>query len=196
MFRHGVREIAGPGVGRQIRRQGDTRGRQAAVVHRCAAGRPHGGNLLAPVRDLHDLDRDRALGAGAHARGSLAHGEPAVTHVALSDYAAFGVVLRHAVRTVPGAVLAADARIGAVTYQAGQRILRVRIDRTTGQAGGLEAVVAPHRQVRLRGVRVPAALNLADATPVDRRGVAVLLVAGDDAALAADALPHVEVEAI
>ena len=45
-------------------------------------------------------------------------------------------------------------------------------------------------------VRIPAAFDLADAAPVDRRRVAVLLVAGDDAALAADAAAHVEVKPV
>ena len=44
--------------------------------------------------------------------------------------------------------------------------------------------------------REEAAFDLADAAPVDRRGVAVLLVAGNHAALAADAAAHVDVEAV
>ena len=73
----------------------------------------------APLGDVDDLDRDRALRAGADARRRLAELEPAVAHVALADDAALGVVLRHAVRAVPRAVLAADAGVGAVAHDAG-----------------------------------------------------------------------------
>jgi hypothetical protein len=45
-------------------------------------------------------------------------------------------------------------------------------------------------------LRVPAALDLPDAPPIDRGRVAVLLVARDDAAFAADAFAHVEMEAV
>ena len=44
--------------------------------------------------------------------------------------------------------------------------------------------------------RIPAAFNFTHAPPVDGRGISVLLIAGDDAAFAADALRHVEVEAV
>src|SRR6185503_9994472 len=70
------------------------------------------------------------------------------------------------------------------------------IHRAAREARGLCAVVAAHREKGPRGIREPAAFDLADAAPVDRSGIAVLFVAGDDAALAADALPHVEVEAV
>ncbi len=92
--------------------------------------------------------------------------------------------------------LAADAGVGAVAHDARDRILRVGVHRAALQAGRLEAVVAAHRQVVLRDRRKEAALDVADAPPVDFGGVAVLLVAGHDAALAADALPHVEVESV
>src|SRR5688572_6587113 len=119
-----------------------------------------------------------------------------MAHVALTDDAALGVVLRHAVRTVPGAVLATDTGVGAVLDDAGERILRIGVDRAALEARRLEAVIAPHRQERAGRGREEPAFELADTPPVDRRGIAVLLVAGDDAALAADALPHVEVEAV
>jgi hypothetical protein len=45
-------------------------------------------------------------------------------------------------------------------------------------------------------LRVEASLELADAPPVDGGGVGVLLVARDDAALAADALAHVEMKPV
>jgi hypothetical protein len=45
-------------------------------------------------------------------------------------------------------------------------------------------------------LRVPAAFDFADAPPIDCSGVAVLLVARDDAALAADALAHVEMKPV
>jgi hypothetical protein len=73
---------------------------------------------------------------------------------------------------------------------------RVGFDGATDEAGRLDAVVAAHREVMPLGVRIVAAFDFADATPVEVRGVAVLFIAGDDAALAADALRHIEVEAV
>ena len=91
-------------------------------------------------------------GADTHA-GACPSVEPAVAHVALADHAALGVVLRHAVRAVPRAVLAADAGVGAVQHDAGGRVLRVGVDRTAAQARRLDAVVAAHREVRALRVR-------------------------------------------
>jgi hypothetical protein len=45
-------------------------------------------------------------------------------------------------------------------------------------------------------VRIPAALDLANPSPVDLRGIPVLLVASHHAALAADALRHIEMKAV
>src|SRR5437879_2824907 len=45
-------------------------------------------------------------------------------------------------------------------------------------------------------IRVMPALHLADPPPVERRRIAVLLVTGHHAALAADALRHIEVKTI
>jgi hypothetical protein len=45
-------------------------------------------------------------------------------------------------------------------------------------------------------IRIPAAFDLSDPPPVDFGWVSVLLVAGHHAALATDALRHVEVKAI
>jgi hypothetical protein len=50
--------------------------------------------------------------------------------------------------------------------------------------------------VRALGARIPTTFDFADASPIDGRGVSVLFVAGDDAALAADAFAHVDVKAI
>ena len=126
--------------------------------------------------------------------GAAPVSKAAVAHVALAHHAALGVVLRHAVGAVPGAVLAADAGVGAVADDAGRRVFGVGVHRAAREAGGLQAVVAAHRQVGARGLRKEAAFDLADPPPVDRRRVAVLLVARHHAALAADALAHVEVE--
>jgi hypothetical protein len=45
-------------------------------------------------------------------------------------------------------------------------------------------------------VRIPAAFNLANTPPIDLGGISVLLVASDDATLAADALRHIKVKAV
>jgi hypothetical protein len=46
------------------------------------------------------------------------------------------------------------------------------------------------------GIGIVAAFDFADAPPVEFRGIAILLIAGDNAAFAADALRHVEVETV
>ena len=92
-------------VRRQMRRHRHARRRQAAVERR-AAPRP-GAAIADAARQSAMLTisiGDRAFGARAHAGRRLPMLEPAVAHVALADDAALGVVLRHAVRTVPGAV--------------------------------------------------------------------------------------------
>ena len=45
-------------------------------------------------------------------------------------------------------------------------------------------------------IRVPATFNFADAPPIDVRGIAVLLIASNDATLATDTLRHVKVKAV
>jgi hypothetical protein len=119
-----------------------------------------------------------------------------MAEIALTDDAAFGIVLRHAVGAVPGAVLAADACIGIVDDDACARVFRIGLDGTADHAGRLQAVIAAHRKVMPLGVGVVAAFHFADTPPVDGGGIAVLLVASDNTALAPDALFHVEVEPI
>ncbi len=119
-----------------------------------------------------------------------------MAHVAFADDAAFGVELRHGVGAVPHAVLAADAGVGGVEHDAGDGVFRVGVDRAALEAVGVEAVVAAHGEIVALRVGIGAAFDLADAAPDDVGGVAVLLVAGDLAGAAADALGHVEVEAI
>src|SRR5262249_17445497 len=70
------------------------------------------------------------------------------------------------------------------------------IDRTSSQAGRVETVMTANGQVRSLGPRVPSTLDFRNTPPVDRGRISILFVAGDDAALAADALPHVDVEAV
>ena len=102
----------------------------------------------------------------------------------------------HAVRTIPRAVLATDARVGAVVHDAGAGVLAVGVDRTAAHTRRVDALIAAHREIGPLRHGIEAAFDLADAAPVDGRGVAVLLVARDDAALAADAAAHVEVEPV
>jgi len=119
-----------------------------------------------------------------------------VAHVAFPDHSALGVVLRDAVRAVPRAVLAPDAGIGAMPHDAGNGILRIGVNGTSMQTRRFEAVIASHREKRTRRHREPAAFDLLNPPPVDRGRVAVLLVTGDDTALAPDALAHVDVKAV
>jgi len=57
-------------------------------------------------------------------------------------------------------------------------------------------VVAAHGEVMALYIRIVAALQFTHAPPVNRGWISVLLVARHHAALAADALGHVKVEAI
>ncbi len=56
-------------------------------------------------------------------------------------------------------------------------------------------MVTAHGEVPALGEGEDAAFDFADAAPVDFGGVAVLFIAGDDAALATDAFFYVKVEA-
>src|SRR6185436_14550954 len=113
-----------------------------------------------------------------------------------ADDAALRVVLRDTVRAIPRAVLTADTGVGTVRHDAGDRIFRVGVDRAAGETRRLEAVIASHRQIRAGCIGKEPTFDFADAAPVDRRGVAVLLVACDHAALAPDAFAHVDVKAV
>ena len=152
--------------------------------------------VLPPGVDIENFDRNGFLGASADAGRSHASIQPAMAHVALAHHAALGIVLRHAVRAVPDAVLAADADLRVMIHDPGQRIFGISFHGTADQAGRLEAVIAAHRQVPALGFGINSAFDLADTAPVELRRVAVLLIAGHDAAFAADALGHVEVEAV
>ncbi len=57
-------------------------------------------------------------------------------------------------------------------------------------------MVAADREIEALRERVRAAFDFADAAPVNVRGIVVLLIAGHFATMAADALRHVEVEAV
>ena len=160
------------------------------------AGRVAGGMIAAPLELIDDLDFDGGLGAGVDAGRLKAVREAAVAHVAFADDAALWVELRDRVGAVPDAVLAADAGVGGVKDDSGDGVFGIGIDRAALDAVGAEAMVAAHREIEALGVRVGAAFDLADAPPADVGGRVVLLVAGDLAGAAADALGHVEVEAV
>jgi|SRR6185437_3866894 len=57
-------------------------------------------------------------------------------------------------------------------------------------------MVAAHRNVKALRIWIETALNLADAAPIDVGRVSILLVAGHHAALATDALRHIEVKTV
>ena len=191
-----LQQIDGTRVRRQHLRQRDPCRRDALIGDREAALGHLCGDRGFPVGDVDDFDLNRTGWTGRHTRRRLSLSQPAVAQIALADDAALGVVLRHAVRTVPGAVLTADAGIGAMQHDPGGRVLLECVHRAAAHAGRFHAMVAAHRQVRSVCVREPAAFDLPDPAPVDRRRVAVLLVAGDHTALAADALAHVEVKTV
>src|ERR1035438_3893629 len=110
--------------------------------------------------------------------------------------AALGVVLRHTIRAIPGAILTADADIRAMAHDSGGAIFGVRIDRASRHACRFHAVVASHREIVANRLRIDAAFDFADAAPENIRRVSILLVAGNHAAFAPDALGHIEMKAI
>jgi hypothetical protein len=57
-------------------------------------------------------------------------------------------------------------------------------------------MIAAHREIVAKRIRVGSAFDFPHAAPENIRGVPILLVAGHHATLAADALGHVEVKAI
>jgi len=119
-----------------------------------------------------------------------------VTHVTLAYDSTLGVILRHSVRTIPHAILAADAGIGTVQDHAGRGVLSISLHWTTDQARWLQAVIAAHRQVMALRMRIMAAFHFADTAPIDCGRIAILLVTSHYAAFATDTLRHIEVETI
>src|SRR6188768_1281994 len=108
--------------------------------------------LLTPFRDIHDLDLNRAFGACVDAGRSHRVFEAVVAHVAFAHHATLRVILRHAIGAVPGAVLATDASIRAVKYDAGFRVFGVRFHGTADETRRLDAVIAAHREVVTLGI--------------------------------------------
>jgi hypothetical protein len=119
-----------------------------------------------------------------------------VAHVALADDTAFWVVLRNTVGAIPRAILAANTDFGAMQNYASERVLRIGVDGTAGQTGRFDTVIASHRQMQPLGVRVPATLDFTNSPPVDVRGIAVLLVTGDNTTLATNTFGHVEMKTV
>src|SRR5260370_39696821 len=96
---------------------------------------------LAPLRRAHGLNANGALRACGDAGWMLSLGQSPVAHVAFAHNAAFGVVLRHAIGTVPGAVLAANADVRTMAHDSGGTILGVGIHRATRHASGFKTMV-------------------------------------------------------
>jgi hypothetical protein len=57
-------------------------------------------------------------------------------------------------------------------------------------------MIAAHGKVESACIGIPATFDFANAPPLNRGRISVLFIAGNDAAFAADALAHIEVEAI
>lgn len=119
-----------------------------------------------------------------------------MAHIAFAYDAAIRVVLRNSVGAVPGAVLAPDAGVRVVTDDTGYRIFGVGVHRAASHAGGFEAVIAANGEIMALSERVSSAFDLAHASPENVGRIAILLVACNNAALAADALRHVEVKPV
>ena len=104
-----------------------------AVIGRRKPGRICARVLAPPFFGLHDLDSDCAFGTRVDAGGFAPCAETSVTHVALPDDATLGVVLRHAIGAVPGAVLAADTSLSTVLNNASDRVFCVRLNWTADE---------------------------------------------------------------
>lgn len=119
-----------------------------------------------------------------------------MAHIALAHHATIFVVLRHAVGTIPGAILAANASISRVQDYAGCRVFRIRFNRATRHARWFQAMIAAHGHVPALRFRIDAAFNFADSTPVQMGRISVLFITCHHATLTADAGTHVEVEPV
>lgn len=75
-------------------------------------------------------------------------------------------------------------------------VFDVRVHRAARHAGWFKTVIAADGEVVALGEGVRATFDLSHSPPEYVGRIAVLFVAGYDAALAADALRHVEVKAI
>ena len=166
------------------------------MLGRRHAGRVSGGMIGAPLGDIYQFHLNCLFRAGIHARWRTSFIQAVGAEVTFSNHAAFSVVLRYAVRAVPGAVAASDTGIGRVQNQAGESVFGVRGDRTALEAGRLQAVITCHGEVQALGVGIRSAFDLTYLAPVDFEWISVLFRTGDLAAAAADALRHVEVEPV
>src|SRR5207302_7521009 len=110
-----------------------------------------------PTGDVHDFDADSALRASVHTSGRRSLIQPVVAHIAFANNAALGIVLRHSVRTIPGAVLAANAQVRIKIDDARDPVLRVGLHGAADEAGWLETMVAAHGDVPALRVWINAA---------------------------------------
>jgi hypothetical protein len=133
-------------------------------------------------RLLDDRNTDGLAGAGLDARRGFANGQAMVAHVALSYDPQATRVLRHLVRTLHDAVLAANALVIQVTNDACKRILLVGKHRAAAQTTGIHAVMAGGGDVLLNGWS--AADEQSDTAPRLAFLEAVERVAGGDAGFA------------
>src|SRR3979411_1208418 len=107
--------------------EGDASGRDrnAGIGHTgCVAG----GVIAAPFQLINDFDLNGVFGTGVDTGRFEAIGEAAMAHVTFADDTALRVELRHGVRAVPDAVLAADASVRGVKDDAGDGIFGVGVD--------------------------------------------------------------------
>ena len=119
-----------------------------------------------------------------------------MTHVAFADDAALGIELGHRVGAVPDAVLTSNAGFGGVKDNTGGGVLFEGVNGAAAKTIGREAVVAAHGEIVAVCIGPSAAFDLANSPPAEIGRVAVLFIACDLAGAAADALCHIDMEAV
>jgi hypothetical protein len=141
-------------------------------------------------------DRNRFSGAGLHAGGSFAFGEPLVTHVTFANDTTFVGVFWDVVRALENAIFATDALVVEVTDDAGVGFLFVGADGAAVHALWFEAVMTGGGDGLLKTGGVIAAFEKANITPGLIFVEAVKGVAGYDAGLTTGAFVQFDLKGV
>ena len=176
-------------------RHRDSRRRQA-VIRRRHSRRIGRSMIHAPRQHIYQLNGNRTFRTSVYASRCGTGSKPPMAHIALAHNAPVFIKLRHAVRTIPRAILTADAGIGAVQHNACGFIFRVSFHRTADHTSRLQAMVTAHRHVKALRLGVYSTFNFTHTPPVDMCRISVLFITGNHTTLAPDAGADIEVKAV